>query len=161
MASVSPPVTSGGETDAVTARLMRLARDPGPPWLGTALLRLALAAMFIQAGAGKFINLDLYSERFERWGFGAAPTAMALLTGATELIGGLLLAELMELSADLGAAVCTLEVRLGNAAARRLYQEFGFPQYSCYHKEKQQHENNIGQCSSRNILTGSGFLFKL
>jgi putative oxidoreductase len=76
----------------MTARLMRLARDPGPPWLGTALLRLALAAMFIQAGAGKFINLDLYTERFERWGFGAAPTAMALLTGATELIGGLLLA---------------------------------------------------------------------
>ncbi len=41
-------------------------------------------------------------------------------------IGGLLLAELMELSADLGAAVCTLEVRLGNTAARRLYQDFGF-----------------------------------
>jgi ribosomal-protein-alanine N-acetyltransferase len=41
-------------------------------------------------------------------------------------IGGLLLVELMELSADLGAAVCTLEVRLGNAAARRLYGEFGF-----------------------------------
>ena len=41
-------------------------------------------------------------------------------------IGGLLLCELMRLSADLGAAVCTLEVRLSNAAARRLYQEFGF-----------------------------------
>jgi ribosomal-protein-alanine N-acetyltransferase len=41
-------------------------------------------------------------------------------------IGGLLLAELMAMSADLGAAVCTLEVRLSNAAARRLYAEFGF-----------------------------------
>jgi ribosomal-protein-alanine N-acetyltransferase len=41
-------------------------------------------------------------------------------------IGGLLLVELMELSADLGAAVCTLEVRLSNSAARRLYQDFGF-----------------------------------
>jgi ribosomal-protein-alanine N-acetyltransferase len=41
-------------------------------------------------------------------------------------IGGLLLVELMELSADLGAAVCTLEVRLSNAAARKLYQAFGF-----------------------------------
>ncbi len=41
-------------------------------------------------------------------------------------IGGLLLCELMAMSADLGAAVCTLEVRLGNAAARRLYGEFGF-----------------------------------
>jgi ribosomal-protein-alanine N-acetyltransferase len=41
-------------------------------------------------------------------------------------IGGLLLVQLMELAADLGAAVCTLEVRLSNAAARRLYQSFGF-----------------------------------
>jgi [ribosomal protein S18]-alanine N-acetyltransferase len=41
-------------------------------------------------------------------------------------IGGLLLVELMELAADLGAVVCTLEVRLSNAAARRLYQDFGF-----------------------------------
>ena len=41
-------------------------------------------------------------------------------------IGGLLLVELMELSADLGAAVCTLEVRLSNRGARQLYQEFGF-----------------------------------
>ncbi len=41
-------------------------------------------------------------------------------------IGGLLLSELMVLAADLGAVVVTLEVRLSNAAARRLYQEFGF-----------------------------------
>ena len=41
-------------------------------------------------------------------------------------IGGLLLSELMAMCADLGAAVCTLEVRLTNAAARKLYQEFGF-----------------------------------
>lgn len=41
-------------------------------------------------------------------------------------IGGLLLHALMTLSADLGAAVVTLEVRLGNASARRLYGRFGF-----------------------------------
>ena len=41
-------------------------------------------------------------------------------------IGGLLLCELIALSADLGAAVCTLEVRLSNAGARQLYGEFGF-----------------------------------
>jgi ribosomal-protein-alanine N-acetyltransferase len=41
-------------------------------------------------------------------------------------IGGLLLSELMAVCAELGAAVVTLEVRLSNAAARRLYQEFGF-----------------------------------
>lgn len=41
-------------------------------------------------------------------------------------IGGRLLSELMELSAHLGASVLTLEVRLSNASARRLYQQFGF-----------------------------------
>ncbi len=41
-------------------------------------------------------------------------------------IGGRLLSELMELAAGLGATVVTLEVRLSNASARRLYQQFGF-----------------------------------
>jgi len=41
-------------------------------------------------------------------------------------IGGRLLSEVIELAAGLGASVVTLEVRLGNAAARRLYQQFGF-----------------------------------
>jgi len=41
-------------------------------------------------------------------------------------IGGRLLLELIDLAADLGATVVTLEVRLSNAVARRLYQAFGF-----------------------------------
>jgi ribosomal-protein-alanine N-acetyltransferase len=41
-------------------------------------------------------------------------------------IGGRLLSELIELAAQLGATVVTLEVRLSNAGARRLYQQFGF-----------------------------------
>jgi ribosomal-protein-alanine N-acetyltransferase len=41
-------------------------------------------------------------------------------------IGGRLLSELIELAAELGASVVTLEVRLSNAGARRLYQQFGF-----------------------------------
>jgi ribosomal-protein-alanine N-acetyltransferase len=41
-------------------------------------------------------------------------------------IGGRLLSELIELAAQLGATVVTLEVRLSNGAARRLYQQFGF-----------------------------------
>jgi ribosomal-protein-alanine N-acetyltransferase len=41
-------------------------------------------------------------------------------------IGGRLLSELIELAADLGATVVTLEVRLSNGGARRLYQQFGF-----------------------------------
>ncbi len=41
-------------------------------------------------------------------------------------IGGRLMLDLMELCADLGARVATLEVRLSNQAARLLYQRFGF-----------------------------------
>ena len=41
-------------------------------------------------------------------------------------LGGRLLWTLMELAVELGATVVTLEVRLSNAAARRLYQRFGF-----------------------------------
>lgn len=41
-------------------------------------------------------------------------------------VGGLLLSELMAMSAAIGAVVVTLEVRLGNVAARQLYQRFGF-----------------------------------
>jgi ribosomal-protein-alanine N-acetyltransferase len=41
-------------------------------------------------------------------------------------VGARLLLELLELAVDLGARVVTLEVRLSNAPARRLYQRFGF-----------------------------------
>ena len=41
-------------------------------------------------------------------------------------IGGLLLCELLELCARLEARVATLEVRLSNASARKMYQLFGF-----------------------------------
>jgi ribosomal-protein-alanine N-acetyltransferase len=40
--------------------------------------------------------------------------------------GGRLLCELLDLAVALGATVATLEVRLSNTAARRLYQRFGF-----------------------------------
>jgi [ribosomal protein S18]-alanine N-acetyltransferase len=41
-------------------------------------------------------------------------------------IGGRLMLALIELAADVGASVATLEVRLSNVAARNLYQRFGF-----------------------------------
>lgn len=41
-------------------------------------------------------------------------------------IGGRLLLEMLQLAVRLGASVVSLEVRLSNVAARRLYQRFGF-----------------------------------
>lgn len=41
-------------------------------------------------------------------------------------VGGRLLLEMAHLARDLGARVMTLEVRLSNAPARSLYQQFGF-----------------------------------
>lgn len=41
-------------------------------------------------------------------------------------VGGRLMLEMARLARDLGARVMTLEVRLSNAPARSLYQQFGF-----------------------------------
>ena len=65
--------------------------DPGPSRWDTLVLRVALAAVYIPIGLGKFVNHDAYVERFERWGFGAASGEVALLVGALEVIGGLML----------------------------------------------------------------------
>jgi ribosomal-protein-alanine N-acetyltransferase len=53
-------------------------------------------------------------------------TFAVLPTSRRQGVGGRLLLELLELAVDLGARVVTLEVRLSNAPARRLYQRFGF-----------------------------------
>jgi ribosomal-protein-alanine N-acetyltransferase len=41
-------------------------------------------------------------------------------------VGARLMFDLMRVAAEVGASVATLEVRLSNAAARALYQRFGF-----------------------------------
>ena len=53
-------------------------------------------------------------------------TFAVLPTWRRQGVGGRLLLELLELAVRLGARVVTLEVRLSNAPARRLYQRFGF-----------------------------------
>ncbi len=58
--------------------------------IGPFIARLALAAVFIPIGAGKFVNHDLYIERFERWGI-PAPSASSYLAGTTEVACGLLM----------------------------------------------------------------------
>ena len=65
--------------------------DPGRPRWGTLVLRVALAALFIPVGLGKFVNHDTYTERFERWGFGAAAGEVAILVGIVEVTCGLML----------------------------------------------------------------------
>jgi uncharacterized membrane protein YphA (DoxX/SURF4 family) len=58
---------------------------------GTLVLRVAIAALFIPVGLGKFVNHDTYVERFERWGFGAAAGEVAILVGVVEVGCGLML----------------------------------------------------------------------
>lgn len=65
--------------------------DPGRRLWGTLVLRVALAALFIPVGLGKFVNHDAYVERFERWGFGAAAGEVAFAVGVVEVLGGLML----------------------------------------------------------------------
>jgi putative oxidoreductase len=65
--------------------------DPGRPLWGTLVLRVALAALFIPAGLGKFVNHDAYIERFERWGFGDAAGEAAIFVGVVEVACGLML----------------------------------------------------------------------
>jgi len=73
------------------SRLIARLADPGRPLWGTFILRVALAAVFIPAGLGKFVNHDTYIERFERWGFGAAAGEVAILVGVVEVVCGLML----------------------------------------------------------------------
>ena len=72
-------------------RLIARLTDPGRPLWGTLVLRVALAALFIPVGLGKFVNHDAYTERFERWGFGAAAGEVAILVGIVEVTCGLML----------------------------------------------------------------------
>ncbi|HSJ74445.1 MAG TPA: DoxX family protein [Miltoncostaeaceae bacterium] len=72
---------------ALVARLV----DPGPPRWSTLVLRVVLAAVFIPVGLGKFVNHDTYTERFERWGFGAAAGEVAILVGVVEVVCGVML----------------------------------------------------------------------
>lgn len=65
--------------------------NPGRARWGVLLLRVALAAVFIPAGLGKFVNHDTYVERFEHWGFGPAAGEVAILVGVVEVACGLLL----------------------------------------------------------------------
>ena len=72
-------------------RLIAFLADPGPARWTTLVLRVALAALYIPTGLGKFLNHDAYVERFERWGFGAAAGEVAILVGIVEVAGGLML----------------------------------------------------------------------
>ncbi len=72
--------------------VLRWLLDPGRPIWPPTVVRLALAAVFIPTGLGKFVNHDAYVERFERWGFGAAAGEVAILVGVVEVVCGIGLA---------------------------------------------------------------------
>ena len=62
--------------------------------------RLVLAAVFLTAGSGKFVDHSRYVERFTRWDIGA-PSTMVVLTGVIEVLAGVSL--LLGLLPRLGA----------------------------------------------------------
>ncbi|MGD9572478.1 MAG: DoxX family protein [Thermoleophilia bacterium] len=72
-------------------RLRAWLTDPGSPSWAAVALRVVLGLVFLQAGLGKFVNYDEYVDRFDRWGFGFAPGAMAILVGIVETLGALAL----------------------------------------------------------------------
>ena len=71
--------------------ILRRLTEPGSASWAAFALRVLLGAVFLQAGLGKFVNHDEYVERFDRWGVGAAPGAMAILVGALEVAAALAL----------------------------------------------------------------------
>jgi uncharacterized membrane protein YphA (DoxX/SURF4 family) len=73
-------------------RLIKWLLDPGRPAWAPLVARLALAAIFIPAGIGKFVNHDAYITRFERWGFGPFSSQISIMVGIVELLGGIALA---------------------------------------------------------------------
>lgn len=72
-------------------RILAWLSDPGSPSWGALVLRVLLGGMFLQAGLGKFVDHDAYVERFDRWGFGFAPGAMAIVVGIVEVASALAL----------------------------------------------------------------------
>ena len=70
---------------------LRAMLDPGASRsLRPTLVRVALGALFLQTGSGKFVNHDAYVRRFERWGL-PAPEITTYATGSIEVVMGLLL----------------------------------------------------------------------
>jgi putative oxidoreductase len=71
-------------------RLVSVLLGPTAPvgWVPT-VARLALGAVFIPTGLGKFVNHGAYGERFDRWGF-PEPGAVAYAVGTIEIVFGLL-----------------------------------------------------------------------
>ena len=65
-----------------------LAPTPGSGWLPVAI-RVVLGGVFIPTGLGKYVNHDVYIERFDRWGF-PEPGSVAYFVGAIEVVFGLM-----------------------------------------------------------------------
>ncbi len=59
-------------------------------WLAPLLLRLVFGYFWAETGWAKLVNHDGFTERFVNWGI-PFPGLSAYLSGATDLIGGILL----------------------------------------------------------------------
>jgi ribosomal-protein-alanine N-acetyltransferase len=97
---------------------------PWPPYAFRQELETNRMARYIVVRAGE--RVIAYAGIWLMVDEGHVTTFAVLPAYRRRGIGGLLLSELMDLTADLGAVVITLEVRLSNVSARKLYQQFGF-----------------------------------
>jgi uncharacterized membrane protein YphA (DoxX/SURF4 family) len=86
------PGSTGDQPHVRLSPALRRLLDPGRPAWPPTIVRLVLAVVFLQSGLGKFVNHDVYAERFERWGFGTAAGEVAILVGVVEVVCGVGLA---------------------------------------------------------------------
>ena len=97
---------------------------PWPPYAFRQELESNRMARYLVARAGE--EVVAYAGMWLMVDEAHVTTFAVLPSWRRQGVGGRLLSELLELADDLGASVVTLEVRLSNDAARKLYQRFGF-----------------------------------
>jgi ribosomal-protein-alanine N-acetyltransferase len=97
---------------------------PWPPYAFRQELESNRMARYLVARAGE--EVVAYAGMWLMVDEAHVTTFAVLPAWRRQGVGGRLLSELLELADDLGASVVTLEVRLSNDAARKLYQRFGF-----------------------------------
>ena len=88
--------------------------------VATWVVAVLLGALFVLSGSGKFMQMDMWQERFiNQWGL---PGWLALITAVMELVGGLML--FVPKTAFYGAGLIILAM-IGATGAHLMASEWG------------------------------------